>query len=152
MLLDTVATAFLFNTRNVLVLSSYYITYHWYADDTQPNLSFPCGSAQCEAFICGCHVDISVWMPAHHFKLSLDKSELLSFQGCFCPLWDLSIITNNTTVTPAACQQFQCNSWQPAVIHQTFATTTITQTYIFLLHICQFRHSLGTHPIALCLD
>lgn len=72
-------------TTNVLVLSSSNITYHCYADDTPPNLFFPSSGTQCEAFICGCHIDISVWMPAHHLQLSLDKSELLFFQGCFCP-------------------------------------------------------------------
>lgn len=45
-------------TRNVLVLSSNNITYHCYADDTQPNLSFPSGNAQCEAYIGGWHL----WM------------------------------------------------------------------------------------------
>lgn len=85
MLLDIITTT-LFYTRNVLVPSSNNITYYCYADDTQPNLSFPSGSTQCEAFICGCHVDISEWMPAHHLMLSPDKSELLLFQGCFCPL------------------------------------------------------------------
>ncbi len=75
-----------FYTRNVLVLSFNNITFHCYADDTQPNLSFPSGNTQCEAFICWCHVDIFEWMSAHHLKLSLDKSEWFFFQACFCPL------------------------------------------------------------------
>lgn len=77
---------FFFFSRNVLVLSSNYSTYHCYADDTQPNLSFPSGSTQCAVFICVCHVDISVWMPAHHLKLSLDKPELKAVAA----LWKIS--------------------------------------------------------------
>lgn len=93
-----------------------------------PNLTFffPSGSTQCDAFICGWRTDISVWMPAHHFKYSCDRSELLCFQCCLCPL---SIITNNSAVTPATCQQFHYNFWQPAVIHQTFAVTSASHTY-----------------------
>lgn len=93
-----------------------------------PNLtfSFPSGSTQCDAFICGCHIDISVWMPAHYLKYSRDRRERLFFRCCFCPL---SIITNNSTVTPATCQQFHYNFWQPAVIHQTFANTSASHTY-----------------------
>lgn len=56
------------------------------------------GSIHSQAFICGCLIDISDWMPAHHLKLGHDKAEMPFFQGCLCPQQDISITTNNTTV------------------------------------------------------
>lgn len=54
-----------------------------------------------------------------------------------------SIITNDTTVTPTACQHFHWNSWQPAVSHQAFVIKTDTHKCLLSFHICQFRASLG---------
>lgn len=130
--LDLVPAAFLFYTGNGLVLSFNNITYHCYADVTQPNLSFPSGNTQSGAFICGC-------LPATSGS-ALTRVNL--FPGCFCFLQDLSFITNNTIVTPGACQQFHCNCWQLAVIHQTFTTTTYL--YAFFLHFSK-RWLFGIH-------
>lgn len=102
--------------RDVLVLSSSHITYQCYADDNEPHLFSPPGSKLCEAFICRSHIDMSV---------------NFSSEGCFCPLWDLSVMTNNSTMTPAACQQFYCNFQQPAVIHQIFPLASLSRTYIY---------------------
>ena len=39
-------------------------------------------------------------MSAHHLKLNLDKTELLFLLGKACPLQDLSIKFDNSTVSP----------------------------------------------------
>ena len=50
-----------------------------------------------------CLADISAWMSAHHLKLNLDKTELLFHPGKACPLKDLSITIDNSTVSASEC-------------------------------------------------
>ena len=83
------------------VISSHGFSYHCYADDTQLFLSFPPSDTQIEARISACLKDIGEWMSAHHLKLNLGKTELLFLPGKDCPLTDLSISIDNTTVLPS---------------------------------------------------
>ena len=52
-----------------------------------------------KALISACLADISAWMSAHHLKLG--KTELLFPPGKACPLQDLSITIDNSTVSPS---------------------------------------------------
>lgn len=82
------------------------------------------------------HTSSSVWQEDWDSPLSRLFSAL-------CNTFPSSLTTRR--VTPADCQQFQCNSWQLAVMHQTFAITNTTHTFIFSPHnISQFRPSVGT--------
>jgi hypothetical protein len=49
--------------------------------------------------ISACLADISAWMSDHHLKLN--KTELLYLLGKACPLHDLSISVDNSTVSPS---------------------------------------------------
>ncbi|XP_071370358.1 uncharacterized protein [Centroberyx affinis] len=58
-------------------------------------------SYQVSGRISACLKDISAWMSVHHLKLNFDKTELLFLPGKDCPLTDLSISIDNTTVLPS---------------------------------------------------
>ena len=53
------------------------------------------------ASIPACLADISTWISAHHLKLNLDKTVPLFLPGKACPLQDLSITVDNSTVSPS---------------------------------------------------
>lgn len=132
-----VRTAFPFTQENVLFLSFENIVCHCYADDTQHNLSFPSGSEQCEAFICGCRVDVPECKPAHHLKLSLD--EAVSTLCKIFPSWLTTLQwpllpVNNFTVIPD--NQLSCIKQLPSQLQLTPSQ--------FLLLISRLRASLGT--------
>ena len=84
------------------VISSHGLSYRCYVNDTQLLLSLPPSDTQEVTHIFGCLADISTWMSAHHLKLNLDKTELLFLLGKACPLQDLSITVDNSTMSPSA--------------------------------------------------
>ncbi|CDQ83873.1 unnamed protein product [Oncorhynchus mykiss] len=58
-------------------------------------------SYQVATHISACLADISTWMWAHHLSLNLNKTELIFLPGKACPLKDLSITVDNSTVSPS---------------------------------------------------
>ena len=52
-----------------------------------------------------CLADISAWVSSHHLKLNLFKTELLLLPGKACPLKDLSIMVDNSTVSLPECKE-----------------------------------------------
>ena len=82
------------------LIHSHGFSYHSYADDTQPILSFPQSETQVAAQISACLTDISKWMSAHHLKMNLVKTELLLLSGKGSPTHDLTMTIDNSVVAP----------------------------------------------------
>lgn len=80
-----------------------------------------------------CHKYVSAWMPVHHLKHSLDKTELLFIPGQDCLCTDLFITIENTTMLlflPAKNLGMILNNQLPCSVNT--ATTT---------HSCMFSFS-----------
>jgi hypothetical protein len=72
-----------------------------YVDDTQLLFSFYPSDTWVAKRISACLADISVCISSHHLKLNLGKMELLFLLGKACPLQDLSITVDKSTVSPS---------------------------------------------------
>ncbi len=78
------------------------LSYHCYADDTQPYLSFWPDDPTVAARISGCLADISAWMKEHHLQLNLAKTELLVFPATPTLQHAFTIQLGSSTTTPSS--------------------------------------------------
>ncbi|KAM9569085.1 uncharacterized protein ACWYII_035601 [Salvelinus alpinus] len=95
---DTVNHQILLSTLSGLGVSGYGLHPSWQVDPTRWRHASP-----------ACLADISTWMSARHLKLNLDKKELLFLPGKACPLHDLSIPVDNSTVSLGVTLSFSAN-------------------------------------------
>ncbi len=91
-----------YTTSLAPIIQAHGFSYHFYADDTQLNLSFRPDDPTVAARISGCLADISAWMKEHHLQLNLAKTELLVFPATPTLQHDFTIQLGSSTITPSA--------------------------------------------------
>ncbi|KAJ8386065.1 hypothetical protein AAFF_G00177540 [Aldrovandia affinis] len=80
---------------------SYLVVVDYYSRDIEIAHLPTTTSQQVPARISACLADISVWMPTHHLKLNLGKTELLFLPAKGSPMIDASITVEGSIVSPS---------------------------------------------------